>query len=182
MSDEINPYDNRNHENVSMDQNDLRAVAGLLGQVSGGLKEIDNRNVGGDSQWIKANKIDPKQVLRGMVGQNSQPTPVPVQQTQQVTTPVQQAPAPQAVIPPESVNVSNNELDQLKKRILDLEKTLEAYKNVVKFKRGISYTINTSKITGQFKDPGVILDLISTEMAKNTKVITLKLNDDTKGK
>ena len=181
MSDEINPYDNRNHENVSMDQNDLRAVAGLLGQVSGGLKEIDKRNVGGDSQWIKANKIDPKQVLRGMVGQ-AQPTPVEVQQTQQVTTPVQQAPVPQAVIPPESVNVSNNELEQLKKRILDLEKTLEAYKNVVKFKRGISYTINTSKITGQFKDPGVILDLISTEMAKNTKVITLKLNDDTKGK
>lgn len=181
MSDEISPYDNRNHENVSMDQNDLRAVAGLLGQVSGGLKEIDKRNVGGDSQWIKANKIDPKQVLRSMVGQ-TQPTPVPGQQTQQITTPVQQSPVPQAVIPPEQVNVNNNELEQLKKRILDLEKTLEAYKNVVKFKRGISYTINTSKITGQFKDPGVILDLISTEMAKNTKVITLKLNDDTKGK
>lgn len=181
MSDEVSPYDNRNHENVSMDQNDLRAVAGLLGQVSGGLKEIDKRNVGGDSQWIKANKIDPKQVLRSMVNQ-TQPTPVPVQQTQQVPTPVQQAPVPQAVIPPEPVNINNNELEQLKKRILDLEKTLEAYKNVVKFKRGISYTINTSKITGQFKDPGVILDLISTEMAKNTKVITLKLNDDTKGK
>ena len=181
MSDEVSPYDNRNHENVSMDQNDLRAVAGLLGQVSGGLKEIDKRNVGGDSQWIKANKIDPKQVLRSMVNQ-TQPTPVPVQQTQQVPTPVQQVPVPQAVIPPEPVNINNNELEQLKKRILDLEKTLEAYKNVVKFKRGISYTINTSKITGQFKDPGVILDLISTEMAKNTKVITLKLNDDTKGK
>lgn len=181
MSDEVSPYDNRNHENVSMDQNDLRAVAGLLGQVSGGLKEIDKRNVGGDSQWIKANKIDPKQVLRNMVNQ-TQPTPVPVQQTQQVPTPVQQVPVPQAVIPPEPVNINNNELEQLKKRILDLEKTLEAYKNVVKFKRGISYTINTSKITGQFKDPGVILDLISTEMAKNTKVITLKLNDDTKGK
>lgn len=185
MSDEINPYNQRDHDTVPMDQNDIRAVAGLLGQVSGSLKEIDKRNVGGNSQWIQANKIDPRQVLRGMTGETQvtpQPTQVTPQPTQQITTPVQSQPTPQAVIPPQSQNISNDEIEQLNKRVLDLERTLETYKNIVKFKRGISYTINTSKISGQFKDPGVILDLISTEMAKNTKVITLKLNDETKGK
>ena len=178
MSDEINPYNQRDHDTVPMDQNDIRAVAGLLGQVSGSLREIDKRNVGGNSQWIQANKIDPKQVLRGMTGE-TQVTPQP---KQQITTPVQSQPTPQAVIPPQSQNISNDEIEQLNKRVLDLERTLETYKSIVKFKRGISYTINTSKISGQFKDPSVILDLISTEMAKNTKVITLKLNDETKGK
>ena len=36
------------------------------------------------------------------------------------------------------------------------------------------------KIAGEFKDPTTILDLISTEMSKQTKTITLKLNDKTK--
>lgn len=186
MSEEVSPYDYRDHESVNMDSDDIRAVAGLLGQVTGSLKEIDSRNVGGQSQWIQANKTDPKQLLRNMV-QSTQPKNQPVQvaapPTQQTSVPV---PPPvmvqEPVIPPPAIQQNSGEFEQLKKRVLDLEKTVEAYKNVVKFKRGVSYTISTSKISGSFKDPGVILDLISTEMAKQTKVITLKLNDESKSK
>lgn len=190
MSEEISPYDYRDHESVNMNSDDIRAVAGLLGQVTGSLKEIDKRNVGGNSQWIQANKTDPKQLLRNMVQStqpnNQSPPPQPAQvtppQPQQTSVPVPPPNMiPEPVIPP-SVQPPTGELEQLKKRVIDLEKTVEAYKNIVKFKRGVSYTINTSKISGSFKDPGVILDLISTEMAKQTKVITLKLNDESKSK
>jgi hypothetical protein len=68
----------------------------------------------------------------------------------------------------------------LERRVDELESIIESYKKIVKFKRGISYSINTVKIKGEFKDPTTILDLISTELAKQTKIITLKLNDSTK--
>ena len=51
-----------------------------------------------------------------------------------------------------------------------------------RFKRGVSYTINTAKISGEFKDVGTILDIVSAELAKQTKTITIKLNDNTKNK
>ena len=70
--------------------------------------------------------------------------------------------------------------DSIEKRITQLEKVIESYKKITKFKRGISYTINTAKISGEFKDPIDIIDIVTTELAKQTKSITLKLNDNTK--
>ena len=39
-----------------------------------------------------------------------------------------------------------------------------------------------STLKGEFKDPTTLLDLISTEIAKQTKVITLRLNDTASNK
>ena len=81
--------------------------------------------------------------------------------------------------PPVSVNSVD---DSLYRRIEKLEKIVEAYKLPLKFKRGISYTINTTKIKGTFSDPVQIIELLSSELSKQTKSITLKLNDNTKAK
>lgn len=180
----------RDHEQPQTYQkNDVLAVAGLLGQVSGALNEIDKRNVGSDGLNIKANKFDPKSVLKTMV--NPAPPPVaqpvdqmPTQPSGQIPTqpdlqpvPVNSVPqATHALQPP----VQNADLIQLQKRIESLERTVERYKSVVKFKRGISYTVNTSKITGDFKDFETIMELVAAELSKQTKTITLKLNDKTK--
>jgi hypothetical protein len=37
-------------------------------------------------------------------------------------------------------------------------------------------------MTGTFKDVEMILDIVTTELAKQTKSITIKLNDNTKNK
>ena len=114
---------------------------------------------------ILTNNTDPNSV--------SQPVPPPVQQP---ATPPPQVnntlpPVQQPVIQPvESVSTD------LEKRVNDLEKIVSTYKKIEKFKRGVAYTISTSKIKGTFKDPGDILDIISSELAKQTKSITLKLD------
>ena len=179
MSDQQtdNPYPHRDHEApVEMQRDDVLAVASLLGQVTGSLREIDKQNVGGQgNQFIKAAKMDPKDALRSIVSKNTsdpvadaaQPPvvpQVPVQQAVQVT-----APPPQQSIP-----------SDLERRVTALEKIVETFKSPVKFKRGISYSITTSKMSAEFKDPSLILDIIATELAKNTKSITLKLNDKSK--
>ena len=162
-----------------MQRDDVLAVASLLGQVTGSLREIDKQNVGGQgNQFIKAAKVDPKDALRSIVSKNTSapvgapqpagPPPVvpqvPVQQAVQVTSP-----PPQQSIP-----------SDLERRVTALEKIVETLKSPVKFKRGISYSITTSKMSAEFKDPSLILDIIATELAKNTKSITLKLNDKSK--
>ena len=168
-----NPYAGRDHESGGIrTKEDVLAVAGLLGATARELGQIDTQNVGGDSQFIKAKKIDPKQALQSIVGASPQsapspqpalpPMPAPVNQPAQ---PVHQSPAP-----------------ALEQRITELEKSVAAYKKVLKFKRGVSYTINTVNIKGEFKSPGDILDIISNELAKGTKTITIKLNDTTKNK
>ena len=42
-----NPYNNRNHEQQTINKSDVLAVAGLMGQVAGSLNEIDKMNAGG---------------------------------------------------------------------------------------------------------------------------------------
>ena len=177
QQEQPNPYNSRNHESTGpVNKSDVLAVAGLLGQVSGALNEIDQRNVGGDNPHIIAKKLDPKQALKAYAGSgfdNKSPEQPQVQQP--VATNV-----PQPVI--QTVSTSTHELNTLERRVFELEKIVESYKNVVKFKRGVSYTLNTAKISGEFKDVGTILDIVSAELAKQTKSITIKLNDNTKNK
>jgi len=179
MSEERNPYDSRNHESQPlMGKDDIYAVAGLLGHVSGSLKDIDTKNVGGDSPYIKANKTDPKEVLKQMVTQSTvPPSPIPVTSPNPATS-------PQVTVQQES-QITNNidghhvELSNLIKRLDKIERVLES-KIDFKFKRGVSYTINSTKIKGVFKDPQDIVDVVLSEMSKQTKTITLKLNDTNK--
>lgn len=169
-----NPYANRHHDNnVISTKNEVMAVAGLLGSVSGELGRIDQQNVGGDSQFIRAKKLDPRETLNNIVGvQGRQPSvkPVNIPHTQM------SAPVPTPVDIPTPGDTS------LTKRVTELERIVESYKKVIKFKRGISYNINTTNIKGEFKSPGDILDVVSSEMAKGTKTITLKLNDASKNR
>ena len=108
-----------------------------------------------------------------------EPPPLPSQVNvipeQHPHAPVEPPPVPYITQPP----VSSPDLER---RVRELEGIIESYKKITKFKRGISYSISTAKIKGEFKDPETILDLISTELAKQTKTITLKLNDSTKPK
>ena len=175
--EEQNPYQQgRDHETqIPMDRDDVLAVAGLLGTVNGALGEIDKSNLGG----VRAKQMDPKLALQkiaeangAIINQPSQhqpyqappkPTPIPVAGFGQ-TSPGRASPVQ-----------DNGYTTELEKRVRALEAVVESYKKVEKFKRGISYTINTVKIKGEFKDPSTILDIISTEIAKNTKTITLKL-------
>lgn len=178
-----NPYEIRNHEDNGINtRDDVLAVAGLLGQVTGSLGEIDKQQVGSDSQFIRAQKMDPKQALSNIVHNGSVPQapapvapPMPVAAPPPVPTPTSVAPS----VPPVQQVTSNPDLT---KRVDELEKIIETYKKITKFKRGISYTINTTNIKGEFKSPEDILDVISSEMAKQAKTITLKLNDTNKTK
>jgi len=183
MSDKTSDSKEQYHERP-VGRDDVMAVASLLGQVSGSLKEIDKRNVGGAPP---AARLDPKQALSNFVSDNTTGTPIntrnnvtsPVVQQVQ-NQPVSTVPAP-VMTPTHPVTVTQtDDIIKLEKRILALEKIVETYKVPIKFKRGISYNITTSKISGEFKDPGIILDIITTELAKATKTITIKLNDKTK--
>lgn len=188
QADTPNPYaGSRNHEDGKpMDRDDVLAVAGLLGQVTGALGDIDNKNVGGQNQFVQAKKIDPKQALTNIarahgIVENGAPVPTghpPPVNTPQVPAGVSQTPVAPP-IPPVSTQVPS---DTIEKRLRDLEVIVESYKKILKFKRGISYSISTTTMKGEFKDPVTLLDLISTEMAKNTKTITLKLVDASKPK
>ena len=188
------PYNSRNHENtIPVDQSDVLAVAGLLGQVSGELKGIDHQNVGSDSQHVKAAKMDPKAALKdfvvsGPTSKQPHPAGYPVPGEPAHVAPVlnvEPPPVPLAVPPPvQPPPVIENRVEvvaamevasELADRVEELESIIKSYKKIVKFKRGISYTITTSKIKGEFKDPGTLLDLISTEIAKQTKVITFTI-------
>tara|TARA_B100002019_G_scaffold122391_1_gene105264 strand:- start:1579 stop:2127 length:549 start_codon:yes stop_codon:yes gene_type:complete len=174
---EPNPYTNRDHEIAKpIDKSDVMAVAGLLGQVTGALSEIDRNNVGGDGHNVRAKQIDPKKALTQFAGAGYSQPPAPRPQVNSVPPPVQA----QQIPPP--VQNSSEDIHALEKRISDLERIVQTYKNVVKFKRGVSYTLSTSKITGEFKDVSTILDIVSAELAKQTKSITIKLNDNTKNK
>lgn len=175
---QYNPYNSRNHESdTPMGRDDIYAVAGLLGHVSGQLKDIDTKNVGGESPFIKANKLDPKQALQRMVDQGKPPgemtnnTPLQPQQ-------VVQQPQPLPVTVP---HVDQTYMDDINKRLDKLERSLEMSSKInFKFKRGISYSVISSKIKGEFKDPTDIVEIVMSEMAKQSKTITLKLNDTTK--
>lgn len=186
QKEQPNPYNSRNHESSEpLGRDDVMAVASLFGQVAGSLNEIDKQNLGGESQHIMAKKIDPKTALINFVGESKNNT-LPVQQAAppQHAAAIPQALPPQAISPPvtpQPVQGVDNSAE-LEKRVAALEKIVQTYKNIVKFKRGVSYTVTTSKMTGTFKDVEMILDIVTTELAKQTKSITIKLNDSTKNK
>lgn len=174
---ELNPYNNRNHEagQPITSKSDVLAVAGLLGNVSRELTHIDKQNVGGDSEFIKAKKLDPHQTLQQIVGagpttinQATMTAPIPMTQTQQPPVVTHQAPPP--VVPS----------GDLERRVEKLEKLADNQNKPLKFKRGVSYDVSTSKIKGNFKDPQDIIDIVFSELAKQTRSITIKLNDTTK--
>ena len=186
-----NPYNARNHEDESgFKRDDVLAVAGLLGQVSGSLSDIDSKNVGSDNENVRAKKLDPKNALNNIVGSAGRPPPVqkhhppplppppPLREMETVLSDT----VPNAQVIPVSPHPPVFDTSGIESRLSELESIIESYKKIVKFKRGISYSISTAKIKGEFKDPATILDLISTELAKQTKIITLKLNDSTKPK
>ena len=178
-NEQPNPYQQgRDHENSApMDRDDVLAVAGLLGTVNGALGEIDKRNLGG----VQAKQMDPKLALQKIATANgavinqpaSHQSPQHIPQQTMPTHPVIPPPVPSPVIQ------NNDYTAELEKRVRALESVVESYKKVEKFKRGIGYSISTAKIKGEFKDPSTILDIISTEISKNTKTITLKLLDAT---
>lgn len=186
-NEQPNPYQQgRDHEApIPMDREDVLAVAGLLGTVNGALGEIDKRNVGGANPFVQARKMDPKQALKNIAAANGavidQPNTTPPQHmSQQAMIPQPTIQPPPPIPSPVSLDSQNNNYTiELEKRVRALETVVESYKKIDKFKRGIGYSISTAKIKGEFKDPSTILDIISTEIAKNTKTITLKLVDAT---
>jgi hypothetical protein len=183
-NDQPNPYQQgRDHETpVPMDREDVLAVAGLLGTVNGALGEIDKRNLGG----VQAKQMDPKLALQKIATANGAVINQPAGHQSPQHIPQQTMPTHPVIPPPAPIPVAgapviqnNDYTAELEKRVRALESVVESYKKVEKFKRGIGYSISTAKIKGEFKDPSTILDIISTEISKNTKTITLKLIDAT---
>ena len=170
-----NPYDGRDHQRTQGVTGDSKlGVASLLNHLAGSLNAIDKQNVGGSTN-LKAKKFDTKQTYSQIMGENVnhvQPVqpPVPAQPPVPVSTPPQQP-----VVQTQHVDTS-----QLEERVAKLEKIVSQLNIPLKFKRGISYNITTSKIKGTFSDPATIIEILSTELAKQTKSITLKLNDSSK--
>ena len=165
------------YQEQPLGKDDVMAVASLLGQVSGSLKEIDKRNVGGNNHNIQASKMDPKRALETFVGTGG------MQEVTNSPPPVLHNPPPVVPVPqhiPQPLPQQPEDNSNFEKRLLALERIVETFKAPVKFKRGISYTVSTSKMTAEFKDPSVIIDIISSELAKATKSITIKLNDKSK--
>lgn len=191
MPEDHNPYAGRDHENTQT-PNNLRSIAALVGNVSGQLKDIDKKIVGGqNNQYTQALKMDPTQVVKSIVGAGGPapavPPPAPIlppapaaQPVQQISQPRQPPPPPP---PPEPiVEAPAPELVDLEKRVEKLERDICNYSKSFKFKRGISYNINTSTIKGNFKNPNDIVDIVLTELAKNAKTITIKLEDANKAR
>lgn len=180
MTDQ-NPYDSRDHESTGpRDRGDVMAVAALLGSVSGQLKDIDSKNIG-DSSFTKAFKIDAKQKLQefaGVVGSDTPPEPTLA--PQQVVQPVPQN-VPELIPVPQNKSAPSVPND-LEKRIVALEKAIDNDNNKLKFKRGVTYNINTVNVKGDFREPQDIVNVLLNEMSKGVKTITLKLNDTTKNK
>lgn len=182
MPDE-NPYAGRSHEDGGVDTGDVHSIAALVGNVSGQLKDIDKKIVGGqNNQYTQALKMNPTQAVKSIIGSAphppvaSPPPPEVAPSTQPaVVSPNRPAPPPPPEQPDEIVNVSS-----LEKRIEKLERDICNYNKSFKFKRGISYNLNTSSIKGNFKNPDDIIDVVLSELAKNAKTITIKLEDANK--
>lgn len=185
MSSENNPYDSRDHQARSgVNKDDLHSIAALVGNVSGQLKDIDKKIVGDGNSQTQALKINPTQSVKQIMGTGYPPPVAPPHINNSTTQSVPSQPVashpPVGVAPPPPVGVDINGLRELLQRVEKLEAQISSYKKIFKFKRGISYDINTSTIKGNFKDPQDITDVILTELAKNAKSITLKLNDANK--
>ena len=197
MPEDHNPYAGRDHENTQT-PNNLRSIAALVGNVSGQLKDIDKKIVGGqNNQFTQALKMDPTQVVKSIVGAGGPspavPPPAPVLPPEPASQPAQQIPQPPPPPPPtpEPVPVPTAQpgeivyspgMEELIKRIDALESALDKTNRALKFKRGISYNINTATIKGNFKNPNDIVDIVLAELAKNTKTITIKLEDANKAR
>ena len=185
MSDE-NPYVGRDHEKSSMDGSDLHAVAALVGNVTGTLKDIDSKNVGSGTEFTRALKMDPHAAIKSMIGTQSpqptpqsQPTPPPTAPNVPELIPMPEAPAGSKPTKPPESTVSHD-YQALERRIEKLERDISNYSKSFKFKRGISYDINTVSIKGNFKNPNDIVEIVLSELAKNAKSITIKLNNANK--
>lgn len=182
MSDQDNPYSSRDHQSdAGVNREDLHSIAALVGNVTGQLKDIDKKIVGDGNSYTQALKINPtqsvKQIMGTVVPKTNSPPPAPPP----VNSVPQPAPVPLRVEPTQTVVEQNVDgLRELIHRVEKLEQQISSYKKTFKFKRGISYDINTSSIKGNFKDPQDIVDVILTELAKNAKSITIKLNDANK--
>jgi hypothetical protein len=75
-----NPYGNRDHvDSGGFQRDDVLAVAGLLGQVSGSLSDIDSKNVGSASENVRAKKLNAKEALNKIIGAATLP-PTAVEQ------------------------------------------------------------------------------------------------------
>lgn len=182
MSD-INPYDARDHESPpGIDKSDVRAVAALLGTVSGSLREIDKKVIT-DSQFTKAHKIDPKQSLKEFAGSiNNTPDTEPQPANPQIPELIP-APEPQVThnqVPPTEIKTITQvtpDLADIHKRLNALESTS---KDVGKFKRGITYNVSSLNVKGNYKCKEDILSAVSSELNKQVKVITIRLDDANK--
>ena len=98
--------------------------------------------------------------------------------------------SPDQILAPESIQqahvqtssqttaIDQSVLLRLTERIDRLEQKINNRK--LKFKRGISYNINTTNIKGTFRDYNDIVDVVASEIMKQTKTITLRLNDSNK--
>lgn len=176
-SDPVNPYNNRDHETgQDLNKSDIRAVAALLGQVTGSLKEIDNKVVG-SSEFTRALKIDPKQTLQNYASStpesNNTQQKIPPSPTEQVVTIKQEENVPIA----KTTVIEHQSIDNIQARVDKLEDIVLGSK---KFKRGITYNVSSLNVKGNFKNKSDILSMISSELDKNVKVITIRLNDTNK--
>lgn len=174
-----NPYAGRDHEaEGKLTGNDLHAVAALVGSVTSGLREIDKKQVG-DNQFTRALKINPEEAVRKMVGQPTPSSPPPAVQ-QALQQPIAPPQLPQPPLQPSSID--SGVIADLYKRIEKIERDISNQNKSFKFKRGISYDVSTSGIKGNFKDPNDIVDIVLSELAKNSKSITIKLSDANKNR
>ena len=192
MSDpqpEPSPYTARDHNvETPIDRTDVLSMAQLLGHVSGSLKEIDDKIIE-KSEYSRALKMDPKQTLMKLTGGATPTTPhvqPGVVSPDQILAPesIQQPHVPESIQQPHvQTNSQTTAIDQsvllrLTERIDRLEQKINNRK--LKFKRGISYNINTTNIKGTFRDYNDIVDVVASEIMKQTKTITLRLNDSNK--
>lgn len=183
MSDpqpEPSPYTARDHNvETPIDRTDVLSMAQLLGHVSGSLKEIDDKIIE-KSEYSRALKMDPKQALMKLTGGATPTTP----HVQPAVVSPDQILAPESIQQPhvqtssQTTAIDQSVLLRLTERIDRLEQKINNRK--LKFKRGVSYNINTTNIKGTFRDYNDIVDVVASEIMKQTKTITLRLNDSNK--
>lgn len=111
------PYETRDHENQTLNDDDIFAVASLFNRVGGELTEVDHQNVGGSS--IRAQKLDPSAVLDASKISSTSPAAIPQNPPTQNPQPPVQSPAKQETPP-----VTHTSDVALLKRIETLETTV----------------------------------------------------------
>ena len=156
----------------SLDNEDIKAVAGLFQRVGSELHTIDHHYVGGNSN-TKALQLQKEKVFNAKRQHDTSPQPIPKQQQEPA---VASAPVTSAENPPTDKKLQqaiNRKLSGIEARLTKLEKV---YKEQDEVKFPVYLKSKAVSITADnFEE---LSNALRTALAKSEESITISVNED----